>query len=420
MILNEKILTFKSESGLNVFYVPKKGYDKQHAIFATNFGSTDTKYIDSNGNTIEDPEGIAHFLEHTLFEEPDKDIFDVYSELGADVNAWTSFDQTAYLFTSTSNFYKCLEELIKFVQNPHFTEQSVQKEKGIIEQEIKMYEDDPSWKVYFNCLSAMYNTHPIKKDIAGTVESIQQINKDILLNTYNNFYHPKNMGLFIVGDLSFEEIKETVNRVERKDFKNNWDVQTILEEESGINTKIIEENMSTSNPIFYIGFKDSNLGLKGRKEVKKEIITDMLLEILFGSSSKFYNKIFDQDLIDDNFFAFYSGKMNYGHSFIIGESEKPKEVYKKIKNHISKPIDDIIVEEDFNRIKNDAIGNYIMGFNSIEFIAVQLMESFFLEFNMEDYLDVLNEIKLEDVRNRFEEHISEDNMVLSIVHPFKK
>lgn len=419
MNLNEKIFHFITETGLNVFYVPKEGYHKQHAIFATNFGSVDSTYKDYNNNIIEDPEGIAHFLEHALFEQPNKDIFDIFSELGADINAFTGFNQTAYLFSSTSNFYKCLEELIKFVQNPGWTDESIAKEKGIIEQEIMMYEDDPSWTVYFNCLNAMYNKHPLKQDIAGTVESIQKIDKEILLRTYNSFYHPKNMGLFIVGDLSLEKIKETVNKIEKKSFDSDWNVQSCIKESPGINNSVIKETMHTSNPLFYIGFKDHNLGLEASEEVHKEIVTDMLLEILFGSSSRFYNELFDEDLIDDNFFAFYSGKTTYGHSLIIGEAKDPLVVNNRIKKHISKSIDDIIKEEDFHRIKNDAIGNYIMGFNSIEFIAIQLMESFFLDFNMKDYLKVLSNVSFKDVKNRFKEHILEENMVISIVNPLE-
>ncbi len=192
------------------------------------------------------------FLEHKLFEEPDSNIFEKFSKMGADVNAFTNFNQTSYLFTSTEYFYENLELLIKFVQNPYFTDENVEKEKGIIAQEIKMYEDSPNWRVFFNLLKAMYINHPVKIDIAGTVDSIQTINKELLYKSYNTFYHPSNMVLFIIGgDLSFDEIIKTVNKSEKEFSDVDNEINRILPKESKeIKEKLIEEKMMTSTPLF--------------------------------------------------------------------------------------------------------------------------------------------------------------------------
>ena len=181
--LNQKLYYKKSNKGLDVYFMPKKGFTKQYASFSTRYGSIDNKFVPlGEDEIIEVPEGIAHFLEHKLFEEPDINVFDKFSKLGSSANAFTSFTQTSYLFSSTEKFYENLRLLVKFVQNPYFTDENIQKEKGIIAQEIKMYEDDASWRVFFNALNALYHNHPVKIDIAGTVESIQEIDKDLFNN----------------------------------------------------------------------------------------------------------------------------------------------------------------------------------------------------------------------------------------------
>lgn len=419
--IKEKLFYKKMESGLEVYFIPKEGYTKQYAIFATDYGSVDNVFTPINEKeTIEVPEGIAHFLEHKLFEEPDKNIFDRFSELGANVNAYTNFDQTAYLFSSTENFYESLETLVKFVQNPHFTDENVEKEKGIIEQEINMYKDNAGWRVFFNCLSAMYHDHPVKIDIAGTVESIQDINKELLYKSYNTFYNPSNMVLCVVGDLSFDEIIEVVDKSERKDYGEVEEINRVFPVEAKtIRTKLIEEEMMTSNPIFYMGFKDYDCGLVGKREVKKDIVTNIILDMLFGSSSIFYNKLYEEGLIDSSFGSYFTGKTTYGHSLIVGESEDPKEVYNRILSFIERPVEEILLEEDFNRLKKDEIGGFLMGLNSIEFIANNFIEMYFSDFMIMDYLDLLESIEYEEVKQRFKEHFTGENVVLSIINPIK-
>lgn len=418
--INEEVFFYETESGLKVYFLPKKGYMKKHAVFATQYGSNDNKFIPiGEKETIEVPEGVAHFLEHKLFEEPDKNIFDQFSKMGADVNAYTSFNQTAYLFSCTDNFYENLEILIKFVQNPYFTDENVEKEKGIIAQEIKMYEDNPGWKVFFNSLGGMYHNHPVKTDIAGTVESIQKIDKEILYKCYNSFYHPKNMVLFLIGDISFEEAIEVVEKAEKKDIKIDIErVNSIYPEEPReIKKKYIDESLMISIPIFTIGYKDDELEIDGKGLVKREIITNILLDMLFGNSTKFYQDLYAEGLIDNSFGGQYIGHKNYGHSILAGQSYEPESVLERINIYLEKVRNTGLEKEEFERIKKKDIGSNLMGFNSIDFIANNFINYFFLNFLFIDYLDVYDSISFSDVVNRFNSHYREDNYTLSVIKP---
>lgn len=417
--IKEKIYSTVTENGLKVFFMPKVGYTKQYAIFSTNYGSIDNTFIPiGSKESITAPEGIAHFLEHKLFEEPDENIFDKFSELGANVNAFTNFNQTSYLFNCTDNFYENLELLIHFVQNPYLTDENVDKEKGIIAQEIRMYEDNPNWRVFFNCLKTMYINHPVKIDIAGTVESIGTINKEVLTTCYNTFYIPSNMALFVIGDLSFDDIMKTVNKTEKTRDKIIDKVEALFPVEPiEVESKIVVEKMETAIPLFYMGFKDYDLGLNGNKQVKKDSVTNIILEMLFGVSSIFYNQLYDEGLIDTNFGSYYTGKKTFGHSLIAGQSINPELVFNKIKDLINRPVDEVLKEEDFIRIKKKNLGSFLMGLNSIEFIANNFVDLYFDDFNLLDYLDLIETISFDDLKERFTKHLTVDNLVLSIINP---
>lgn len=417
--IKEEIISKEMSSGLKVYFMPKKGYTKKYAIFSTNYGSIDNVFVPSGEDkefTV--PEGIAHFLEHKLFEEPEENVFDKFSKMGAYVNAYTNFNQTSYLFYSTDYFYENLELLIRFVQNPYLTDENVEKEKGIIAQEIKMYDDNPGWKVFFNCLKAMYVNHPVRIEIAGTVDSIMTISKEDLLKSYSTFYNPSNMVLFIVGDLSFDEIINVVEKSEKKIQKSENNIKRIYPQEpQSVNNKLIEEKMMTSMPLFYMGFKDSNLNLTGSESLKKDLTTNMILDILFGASSEFFNKLYAEGLIDNSFGAYFTGKKTYGHSLITGQSINPEEVYNRVVNLIKRPVEELLKEEDFNRIKNKNIGSFLMGLNSIEFIANNFIDLYFEDFLIIDYLSLLEDITYKDAIMRFNNHFKEDNLVLSMVKP---
>lgn len=418
--LKEEIHFTKLENGLEVFWLPKKDYMRKYAVFTTKYGSNDNKFVPiGEKNMIEVPEGVAHFLEHKLFEEPDENIFDKFSELGSYVNAYTNFTQTAYLFECTDKFYDNLELLVKFVQNPYFTDENVEKEKGIIEQEIRMYDDSAGWKVFFNCLRGMYYDHPVKIDIAGTVDTIKEIDKDILYKCYNTFYHPKNMVLFMVGDVDFDKAVEVIDKSQKSDIqeyegeiKRNY-----VNEKKSINKKIIEENLSVSMPLFNLGFKDTDVGFDGKKLLAKEIATNIILEMIFGESSEFYQEMYNEGFINNSFGGQYIGSKDYGHSIVGGEASKPKEVKDKIISYIEGLKEKGLDNADFERIKKKFIGNHLSEFDSMDYIANKFTSYYFNNILLTDYFESIENIKFNDVEKRFKEHFNEVNCTLSIVNP---
>ncbi len=416
--INEEVYFETLENGLKVYYYPKIGFSKKFAVFSTGNGSCNNRFkIEGNEELITLPDGIAHFLEHKLFEDPEKDLFERFSSLGADVNAFTSFNQTSYLFSTTENFVECLLELVNLVMEPFFTDENVEKEKGIIAQEIQMYKDSPNWKVFFNLLDGLYVSHPIKIDIAGSVDSISNINKDNLYLAYKLFYNPESMVLVLVGDIEFKEVIDKLN----KEF-SKYDTEKLMgtkineNEPTIINRNRIEEKMSTSIPIFNLGIKDINLGLTGKDQVIKDVTTNLILEILFSRSSEFYQELYTEGLIDDQFGAYYSGKTDYGYSIISGTSEKPNEVYDKIIGLFENP-HKYLTEDGFERIKKKQIGQYLMGLNSIEYIAHAFTDLYFQDFLLIDYLDLYEEINFKMIKDRFNEHFNSDSICLSLIVP---
>ncbi len=417
--LNEEIYNVELSNGLKVFYMPKKDYVKKYAIYSTNYGSVDNSFIPiGEENEITVPEGIAHFLEHKLFEEPDVNIFDEFAKLGSYVNAFTSNNQTAYLFSCVDNFYENLELLVSFVQDPYFTDENIEKEKGIIQQEIRMYNDSPDWKVYSNCLSGMYVKHPVRIDIAGTIESIKSINKELLYRCYKTFYNPSNMLLFMIGDIDFEKALSIIEEKQKTTEILKKEISRIkIQEPEAINEKIIEEKSSVSIPLFYIGYKDLDVGYDGEKLVHKEICTNILLEVLFGNSSNFYQKLYEEGLINDSFGFQYVGYKDYGHALLGGESSDPKEVYNRILENIENEVKKGISEEDFNRTKKKLIGYHIMDLNSIENIATGFINYYYRKYSIINYIDALEKVSISDIEERCKKFLNKESCCLSIVNP---
>ncbi|EGT2202681.1 insulinase family protein [Clostridioides difficile] len=420
-ILKEEVYYDKLQNGLDVYFMPKRGFMKKYAILATNYGSNDLEFVPlGEDKKIRVNEGIAHFLEHKMFEQPDGgDAFDKFSKLGVNANAFTNFTMTAYLFSATENFYESLEHLIDYVQTPYFTDENVEKEKGIIAQEIKMYNDDPDWNVYFNCLKAMYVNYPARIDIAGTVDSIYKITKEELYKCYNTFYNPGNMALFVVGDLDVEKVIDVTKK------SNNYKVDKLSksierfypEEPKSVKEKEVIEKFPISMPMFNIGFKDSNVGLKGKELLRKEIVTDILVGMLFKKGSKLYEDLYMQGLINDNFGAGFSSQVDYAFSIIAGDSKEPKKVKKIILDYIEKSKKEGLSKEEFDRTKKKKIGSFIKCFDSINFIGNSFISYVFKDINLLDYLDVIKDITFEEVEERLKEHFKEEYCVISIVEP---
>nr|WP_077216571.1 pitrilysin family protein [Peptoclostridium litorale] len=421
-ILKEELYYEKLENGLEIFYMPKKGFTKQYAVFSTNYGSNDLEFIPlGKSEKLSVNEGIAHFLEHKMFEQPDGgNAFDRFAQLGVSANAYTNFTMTSYLFTATANFYEALEHLIEYVQSPHFTDENVEKEKGIIAQEIKMYDDNADWKVYFNTLKAMYVEHPNKIDIAGTVESIYKITKEELYDCYNTFYSPQNMALFVVGDLDWGNIVDVVKRSSKDQDKSLADREIERfqpEEPSNISVEEMVESLSVSMPMFNIGFKETEVGDFGKTLLKKELATDILIDMIFKKGSEFYDELYSNGIINENFSASYTLLPDYGYTVAGGESKDPYKVREKMFEYIEKYKKEGLDREKFERIKKKHIGAFIKYFDSLEFIANNFISYHFKGINLLEYMDVLKGIEFESVQKRLFDHFNRENSVISIIHP---
>lgn len=418
-LLKEKMYFDQLDNGLKVYTMPMEGYTKQYAIFATNYGSIDSKFkIMGEEKVIEVPDGIAHFLEHKLFEERDGSIFDKFSELGSNVNAYTNFTSTCYLFTSTDRFLENLELLVKFVQSPYFTDENVEKEKGIITQEINMYKDNPQWKVFFNALRAMYHNHPVKIDIAGTVDSISRITKEELYTCYNNFYSPHNMTLFIAGDIDHAEALKVIKMsMNEKPFNTKIIQRVYPEEPNNIVQDTIEEHLDVSIPLFNIAYKDILNNSTEEKLLNRDISTKILLDMLFGKSSELYSSLYEEGLINDTFEHEFTGELGYGYSMMGGESKDPLLIRDRIHKHIELLKKVGLSKEDFERIKRKQIGEHLGYYNSVEFIATTFIAYHFKGIQLFDYIKAIKKIQFTDIEKRFLDHFCNNQSILSIISP---
>ncbi|MEG0249960.1 MAG: pitrilysin family protein [Peptostreptococcus sp.] len=419
-IINEELYFDKMDNGLEVFYIPKEGFVNKYAVLGVDFGSNDLEFIPiGESERIRVSEGIAHFLEHKMFEQPDgSNAFDEFSRLGASANAFTGFAMTAYLFSATENFYPSLKHLIEYVETPYYTEENVEKEKGIIAQEIKMYQDDPDWNVYFNCLKAMYSKHHTNIDIAGSVESIYKITPEELYKCYNTFYNPANMKLFIVGDLDPDKLIETIKEANDDEIDFSENIERFMEEEPiEVNERLIVDEYTVSMPMFYIGYKDAYVKREPRESLKLEIITDMLFDIIFSESGDLHQDLYKEGLIIGGISGGYLSQKDYSYAVASGASKDPREVKRRIDEYIENLKKVGIDSYEFEINKKKKIGAFLKSFDSINYIANNFLNYMFRGINFLEYFEVLKEIEIEDVNKRLYEFFKEDNSVLSIVEP---
>ena len=416
--IKEKLYIEKLKNGLTVMVIPKQNIQKKYIIWGTNFGSIDNNFIIPNENRqIQVPDGVAHFLEHKLFEQENgSNSLDVLTGLGVDANAYTTNDHTAYLFETIDNFYEALDEFMDYVQKPYFTAENVEKEKGIIEQEIMMNDDQPAWKVYLNALECMYINHPVKLEIAGSVDSIKNIDKTVLYNCYDVFYNPSNMALVICGDFKPEEIiKEVENRLIEK--AQQGEIKRIYPEEPDtINKNRIETKMEVSTPIFVIGIKDK---VNKEEMVKKHVAIEIILNMLLGTSSKLYKKLYEKGILIYKPELDYDFSKNYAYITISGQSKDPDLLLEELKKEIKRMKEQGIDEEYFNITKKKIYGSYLSEYNYVGNIARMFLADYFKGINSFDYLESYNTVQKKYVTQILEEVFLEEKMVLSIVYENK-
>jgi predicted Zn-dependent peptidase len=419
--LQENLYYEKMSNGLDVYILPKKGFNKTYATFTTKYGSIDNHFVPlDEDDFVKVPDGIAHFLEHKLFEKEDGDVFQQFSKQGASANAFTSFTRTAYLFSSTTNVERNLETLIDFVQDPYFTEKTVEKEKGIIGQEITMYDDNPDWRLYFGVIQNMYKNHPVKIDIAGTIESITPITKDMLYQCYNTFYHPSNMLLFVVGSVDPEQIMNQIrSNQEEKEYEKMPEIKRKFEDEpETVAEKKQVLKMNVQSPKCLVGLKAPEPTQQGREMLRQELSMNVFLDMLFGKSSKYYSELYNDGLIDETFHYDYTQENGFGFLTVGGDTEKPDELSEKVQSLLLKAKrESLFTEEGLERTKKKKIGAFLRAINSPEYIANQFTRYAFNEMDLFEVVPTLESLKYDDIQAVAESIISEERFTVCQVVP---
>lgn len=421
--LQEELFHEKLPNGLEVYVLPKKGFNKTYATFTTKYGSIDNKFVPLNKNEmITVPDGIAHFLEHKLFEKEDGDVFQDFSKQGASANAFTSFTRTAYLFSSTSNVEKNLDTLIDFVQSPYFTEKTVEKEKGIIGQEITMYDDNPDWRLYFGIIQNMFKNHPVKIDIAGTIESISKITKDMLYECYETFYHPSNMVLFIVGPVDPDKILDQIRTNQaKKDYKNQSEIKRHFDdepEEVAEKKRVLEMNVQSSKCLVGVKAKDANRS--GQELLTQELTLNIILDLLFGKSSAQYDSLYNDGLIDETFSFDYTEESGFGFVIVGGDTSNPDVLADRLKKVLLDSGDVPFTQEELDRVKKKKIGGFLRSLNSPEFIANQFTRYAFNDMNLFDVVPTMEKITIEDITQSAKSFFKEERFTVCQVVPKQK
>jgi predicted Zn-dependent peptidase len=415
--VNETVYHEELPNGLNVYILPKPGFQKTYATFSTRYGSIDNHFQVEGQAAVKVPDGIAHFLEHKMFEEPTGDIFATFASQGASANAFTSFDRTVYLFSSTQNITDNLTTLINFVQNPYFTDENVEKEKGIIGQEINMYRDNPDWRSYFGLIEAMYRNHPVHIDIAGTVESIGEITKETLYECYHTFYHPSNMMLFIVGGVDPEQIMGLIRENQNgKSFSKQGAIKRYFEDEpAAVHEPRKITKLPVSLPKCLFGFKENQPSMNADQLLRQELTTKLAMDILFSPSSGIYRRLYDESLITDSFGHEFNSSDQYAFSVIGGDTPDPDRLLERIREELQPVLEQGVSEVSFERSRRKKIGGFLRLLNSPEGIANEFTKYRFRGVNMFDILPMYESITKEEINERLRQHSDWNQLAVSIV-----
>lgn len=413
--LGESYFEIDHPSGLKILVYPKKNYAATYAVFGTRYGSIDTEFrLNGEEKFTCVPEGIAHFLEHKLFESEDLDAFERYAKTGASANAYTSFDKTCYLFSCTGKFQESLEILLDFVTHPYFTEKTVQKEQGIIGQEIQMCRDEAGWEALFSLLRAMYKTHPVRIDIAGTVESIAEITPELLYKCYETFYNFSNMVLCVAGNVTLDEVLSVADRL-LKPQKPIRIERKFHREPREVAESYTEETLSVAFPIFSLGFKEAVE--TPERSLREILISDIILEAVAGKTSAFYSELLEAGLINTSFESEYFCGYGYAAWIFTGESPDGREVQKRITARIRALQETGISEADFERIRKKLYGRSIMQFNDIDGIANAMVSAYFCKEGLFDETEILQSLTLDEVNARLRTALQTDCASLSVIKP---
>ncbi|MEA4882530.1 MAG: pitrilysin family protein [Clostridia bacterium] len=419
-LVREEVSRAKLGCGLEVCVLRKSGFAKKYGVLATRFGSIDSRFrIDGSGEVIQVPDGIAHFLEHKLFEEEDGSIDDVFSELGAYSNAFTNYTMTGYLFSCVDNFWPSLDTLLGFVMRPHFTDKNVEKEKGIIEQEIRMMDDSPDWQAVNGLLQSMYQRNPVRVEIVGSVESINRINKETLYQCYRAFYHPSNMTLFVVGDVDPAEVVEAAAKVlDGRDFGPVPALERVYPEEpQEVGSARVERRMAVSEPILCFGYKDNDIGHEGQALLRRIVGMEMLLDMMLGRSSQLYNALYEEGLLDASFDDDFDYEKEYGLVTFEGKTHDPYLLADRVVQGIEAFLAHGVSESEFELTRRKVMGSMLRGFNSLEYIAYNFLTYHFRQMSLLDRVSAADALSLEEVVEMGKRVFNRERMVISVISP---
>ena len=411
--LNEILYRDQLPNGLQIAVLPRPGFQKKLCYFVTDFGSIHSDFV-MDGEPVHAPAGVAHYLEHKLFDMPGRDISEEFAALGANVNAFTSYDLTAYYFTCTDHFRDCLALLLEFVSTPYFTEESVAKEQGIIGQEIDMNIDSPDTQIFERLAKAMYRNHPINTPILGTRESIAQITPQVLSKCHKAFYRPGNMLLCVVGDVDPDEVRSTALSCLSQDPGPQVEVNRHWSEQMQVEKHFVSIRMDVAMPTFQLGFKAEHLD-RGEEAVRREIIGDLAAEVLFGESSELYLRLYEKGIIDSSFGGGYDTVEGMSMLSASGDSDDPQAVLEAILEQAQ--VLDSIPEEDFLRMKRSAMGRRLRGLDSFDSTCFRICAYHFSEFDYFRFPGVYETVKSEDILQFIRQTVTRERACLCVIYP---
>ena len=417
--LDERLYRVTLPNGLDVVVNPRPGFQRKVAYFVTNYGSIHTKFT-LDGETFEAPEGVAHYLEHKMFDLPGRDVTEEFAALGANPNAFTSYDMTAYYFSCTENFAECLKLLLEFVSTPYFTEESVEKERGIIEQEILMYADDPNSQVFEDLMVGMYSHHPVRHPIAGSVESIRAITPEILYRCHRAFYTPANMLLCVTGDVDPAEVAALAERILPKEYRAPAKADLGPEEDMSLVKLFATRQMDVSMPNFLLGFKCRLPGVTGQAFARWELAAELAAEALFGESSELYTRLYEQGLIDASFGGGLETIDGLAMLTCGGDSNDPEAAWEEIVQQARKILAEGIDGQTFARMKKSMMGRRVKDLDSFEATCFRLCAYHFDGFDFFRFPDLFRQVTVEEVLDFLRQNVTAERSAMAVVLPREK
>ena len=407
------------ENGLTVAVVKREGFTKRLAYFVTDFGAIHTDFT-LEGKEYHTPAGVAHYLEHKLFDMPQgRDVSAEFAAMGAMTNAFTSYDLTAYYFSCTEHFSDCLRLLLEFVSTPYFTEETVEKERGIIDQEIGMNQDAPDSVIFENLMVSLFHSHPIRVPILGTCETIRQITPEILHTCHRAFYNPANMLLCVIGDVDPEEVADLARQVLGTERKAVGQKLPFGEEEMTCREHYAERIMEVAMPMFNLAFKCEPLGL-GEEAIRQEMVADLAAEVLFGESSELYLHLYEEGIIDSSFGGGFETIDGCAMLMCSGDSDTPEAVREAILAQAEKIRAEGIEEAAFQRLKRSALGRRIRSLDGFDTTCFRICAYHFSGFDYFRFPELYHSIEKEELQQFLSRVVTSDRCSLSVINPISK